>query len=116
MDKLQMAHEYAKIMLDKAVNLDGENRDDYLEFIATFSYDLADSMIAEHDERQDKSRPEAIEPNSVVVRDGAYYQDHVNFDYYKFIEGQWYKLQSHLSDKWIKCSQPNLKWLVEDAH
>lgn len=183
-----MAHDYAKIMLDKA-NLNGENCDDYREFIAMFSHDLAETMLDEHSKRQDKSRPEALddlqidwsqapdgfnywavdssgpywyrskEPQWVddhwdwyhdgkngscteeaplfnydgphqlslrkrpedirtkrlVIRDGGYYQDHVNFDYYKFIESQWYRLESILSDTWIKCNQPNLKWLVEDS-
>lgn len=182
-----MAHEYAKIILDNVVNLDGENRDDYLEFITTFSHDLAEAMLDEHSKRQDKSRPEAINdfkvdwsqapdwanwwamdcngyaywhscsdmpftsdeifeiPNpqghtsdaplfnyqgdwkkslrkrpeaiaekTVVIREGGYYHDHVNFEYYKLSEGKWFKIKSILDPVWIECDQPATTWLVEN--
>lgn len=110
MNKLEMAHQYAIALI--GIPLCQEmDMDDFV----TLVHDYADKMVDEYKSRQDKSRPEAIESNSVVVRDGGYYYDHVNFDYYKFIESQWYRLESILGDTWIKCSQPNLKLLIEDG-
>lgn len=109
MNKLQMAHEYAIALISNTAC--GEMTMD--DFIA-LCHNYADGMVKEYEERQDKSRPDAIEKKQIIPVNGGYYQDYVNFDYYKLDGYEWYKLESVLSDKWIKCAQPNIKWLVED--
>lgn len=59
MNKLEMAHEYAKIMLDAMVN-NKINLKHYNE-VAHDSFLLADAMQAEADKREDKTRPAVLQ-------------------------------------------------------
>lgn len=53
MNKLELAHEYAKVMLTQNIT-----RTD-IE-LAELSFSLAEAMLAENENRQDKSRPEVL--------------------------------------------------------
>lgn len=58
MDKKQMAHEYALIMLDKCNHQQLRRLEP--KVVAEIAFDLVDAMDAEERKRIDTSRPEAI--------------------------------------------------------
>lgn len=54
MNKLELAHEYAKVLLQQPVTRTiGE--------VVSISFGLAEEMLAENEKREDKSRPEVLE-------------------------------------------------------
>ena len=54
MNKLELAHEYAKVLLQQPVTRTiGE--------VVSISFGLAEEMLAENEKRKDKSRPEVLE-------------------------------------------------------
>ena len=77
MDKLTMAHEYAKILLASNCSFDDP------EHVATEAWDLADAMQAEANKRKkaeaEQKRKEMREmlnaPNTFVEREGQHFDD-----------------------------------------
>lgn len=64
MNKLELAHDYAKIMLKisaESGDLFLENTDEVVKSIVLSSFNLAEEMLAENEKRKDKSRPEVLE-------------------------------------------------------
>lgn len=54
MNKLELAHDYAKVLLQQPVTRTiGE--------VVSISFGLAEEMLAENEKREDKSRPEVLE-------------------------------------------------------
>lgn len=54
MNKLELAHEYAKVLLQQPVTITiGE--------VVSISFGLAEEMLAEDEKRKDKSRPEVLD-------------------------------------------------------
>lgn len=54
MNKLELAHEYAKVLLQQPVTRTiGE--------VVSISFGLAEEMLAENEKREDKSRPEVLD-------------------------------------------------------
>lgn len=64
MNKLELAHEYAKIMLKisaESGDLFLTNTDEIVKSIVSSSFNFAEEMIAENEKRKDKSLPEVLE-------------------------------------------------------
>jgi hypothetical protein len=109
MDKMQLAHEWAKELLRS-----GDTSDD----VTSCAWRYADAMYAEFEKRQDKSRPEVLmgELKEAIVKNGWSYYDRVNFNFFKFEDDQWFMLSSPSQDKWVKCNEPNLFFLIGGPH
>ena len=54
MNKLELAHEYSKVLLTKFETIT-------VDQIVDVSFSLAELMLAENEKRKDKSRPEALD-------------------------------------------------------
>lgn len=64
MNKLELAHDYAKIMLKisaESGDLFLTNTDEIVKSIVSSSFNFAEAMLAENEKRKDKSQPEAIQ-------------------------------------------------------
>lgn len=64
MNKLELAHDYAKIMLKisaESGDLFLTNTDEIVKSIVSSSFNFAEAMLAENEKRKDKSRPEVLE-------------------------------------------------------
>ena len=64
MNKLELAHDYAKIMFKisaESGDLFLENTDEVVKSIVLSSFNLAEEMLAENEKRKDKSLPEVLE-------------------------------------------------------
>ncbi|QHJ79243.1 MAG: hypothetical protein [Caudoviricetes sp.] len=105
MDKMQMAHEWAKELLRN-----GDTSDD----VTSCAWRYADAMFVEYEKRQDKSRPEVIfnSNRKVIIKDGGYYFDQANFYHYKLDGDQWLIKKLPSQGGWTKCNEPNLLFLV----
>lgn len=66
MNKIEMAHDYAKELLGGGKNLTPDNADLYIEFIPKFCFGLAEAMLAENEKRKDKSLPEVLQDEFVI--------------------------------------------------
>lgn len=71
MNKIEMAHDYAKELLGGGKNLTPDNADLYIEFIPKFCFGLAEAMLAEDEKRKDKGLPEALQDEFVIDWDGV---------------------------------------------
>jgi hypothetical protein len=63
MNKLELAHDYAKIMLKisaESGDLFLTNTDEIVKSIVSSSFNFAEEMLAENEKREDKSRPEVL--------------------------------------------------------
>lgn len=107
MDKLTLAHEYAKVLLT-------QNTTRNVGEVVDCSFALAEAMLAEEEKRRDKSRPDVIE--KVDNRDWIEELEfHVDWSqaphdakYYaidKNIQAYWYKTKPRISgsfdEEWI---------------
>lgn len=63
MEKLTLAHEYAKMIVSLV-----DNTIDHSEF-ASICFDYAEAMLAEEEKRKDKSRPDVIEKVDMKTAD-----------------------------------------------
>ena len=64
MNKLELAHDYAKIMLKisaESGDLFLTNTDELAKSIVSSSFNFAEAMLAENEKRKDKSRPEVLD-------------------------------------------------------
>lgn len=72
MNKLELAHDYAKIMLSKFVSEKFSYMPELiLENISESAFNLAEAMLAEYEKRKDKSLPEALQDEFVIDWDGV---------------------------------------------
>lgn len=60
MNKLELAHDYAKMLLGDVIDRDKIMFDSFVDDIADYAFRLAEAMLAENEKRQDKSRPEVL--------------------------------------------------------
>ena len=71
MDKLTLAHEYAKISVSAMLN-DAPDSDINFEMVAMDAFGLADAMFSEFEKRKDKTLPDSLwQPDWSLAPDDA---------------------------------------------
>lgn len=120
MNKLEMAHEYAKELLGGGKNLTPENCDLYIDFISKFCLGLADSMIAEYKKRN--TVPEVDKDPYCYSEDFPVCKDEFVVDWSLAPEwAEWFCVPHHLKcGHWSEVepriiigeSTKSLQWLI----
>lgn len=93
MDKLTLAHEYAKVLLQQQVTRT-------IGDVVSISFGLAEEMLAEEEKRKDKSRPEVIEK----VDNVDWVDDFIGVDWSQApIFANWWAVDSNGDAYWHSC-------------
>lgn len=108
MDKLTLAHEYAKILLEKMY--DGKCKPMLNDELVAMTFDLADAMLAEAKKREDTSRPDVLDDlwHEKALEDAKNYG--VGFVRISFKDGDF--VREHLNPELVTLSyaENNKEW------